>query len=263
MDEPARQQAFVTALVTEHFVQGSARAATITESNGRAAIYLSAVSSGLVAFGFLAQGSARLDPFVAAVLPALFILGIFTFIRLVQTSIEAAVLSLQIQRIRGYYRTLVPEAQQFFDPPGTNDALAVAMATSGNRASPVEMLFTAAAMIAAVNSILGGAGLALLAGTLTLGSATALTIGVVGAVILFGLHLLYGYRRAAPTAGWSPLMARRRLPPPPQAPGSGQDSPAASPLQPAARTEQPPEMALVEQRPGTDPTRERPQEVRT
>jgi hypothetical protein len=104
---------------------------------------------------------------VAAVLPALFILGVFTFIRLVQTSIEAAVLSLQIQRIRGYYRTLVPEAQQFFDPPGTDDALAVAMATSGNRASPVEMLFTAASMIAAVNSILGGAGVALLAGTLT------------------------------------------------------------------------------------------------
>ena len=167
MDEPTRQQAFVTALVTEHFVQASARAATITESNGRAAIYLSAVSSGLVAFGFLAQGPGRLDPFVAAVLPALFILGVFTFIRLVQTSIEAAVLSLQIQRIRGYYRTLVPEAQQFFDAPGTHDALAVAMATSGNRASPGEMLFTAASMIAAVNSILGGAGLALLAGTLT------------------------------------------------------------------------------------------------
>jgi len=98
------------------------------------------------------------------------------------------------------------------------------MATSGNRASPVQMLFTAAAMIAAVNSILGGAGLALLAGTLTpLGSATALTIGAVGTVILFGLHLLYGYRRAAPTAGWPPLMMRRRLPPPPQAPRSGQD----------------------------------------
>jgi len=254
MDEHTRQQAFVTALVTEHFVQGSARAATITESNGRAAIYLSAVSSGLVAFGFLAQGTARLDPFVAAVLPALFILGIFTFIRLVQTSIEAAVLTLQIQRIRGYYRTLVPEAQQFFDPPGTNDALAVAMATSGNRASPVEMLFTAAAMIAAVNSILGGAGLALLAGTLTpFGSAAALAIGAVGTVLLFGLHLLYGYRRAAPTAGWPPLTGRRRLPPPPQAPGSGQDSPLASPLQPAATTEPPPELALVEQRPGTNP----------
>jgi hypothetical protein len=34
--------------------------------------------------------------------------------------------------------------------------LAVATATSGNRA-PVEMLFTTASMIAAVNSMLGGA----------------------------------------------------------------------------------------------------------
>jgi hypothetical protein len=128
------------------------------------------------------------------------------------------------------------------------------MATSGNRASPMEMLFTAAAMIAAVNSILGGAGLALLAGTLTpVGSATALTIGAVGTVILFGLHLLYGYRRAALTVGWRPLLVRRRLPPPPQAPGSGQDRPVSSPLQPAARTEQPSELALVEHRSGTDP----------
>lgn len=253
MDEHARQQAFVTALVTEHFVQASARAATITESNGRAAIYLSAVSSGLVAFGFLAQGPGRLDPFVAAVLPALFILGIFTFIRLVQTSIEAAVLSLQIQRIRGYYRTLVPEAQQFFDAPGTHDALAVAMATSGNRASPVEMLFTAASMIAAVNSILGGAGLALLAGTLTpLGSAGVLAIGAVGTVIVFGLHLLYGYRRAAPTAGWPPLMVRRRPPPPPQLSGSGQDSPTL-PHSNRPREQSNPELALVETRPGTNP----------
>ena len=49
----------------------SARSATIGEANGRAAIYLSAVSSTLVAFGFLAQVVTRLDPFVAAVLPAL------------------------------------------------------------------------------------------------------------------------------------------------------------------------------------------------
>jgi len=74
------------------------------------------------------------------------------------------------------------------------------------------MLFTAASMIA-VNSILGGAGLALLVGTLTaIGSAGDLAIGAVGTVIVFGLHLLYGYRRVAPTAGWPPLIVRRRPP---------------------------------------------------
>jgi len=160
MDEQAREQAFMSALVIEHFVVGSARAATITEANGRAAIYLSSVTSGLVAFGFLAQGTRHLDLFLAAVLPALLILGAFTFVRLVQNSIENAVLTKQIQHIRGYYRTLVPEAEQFFAAPGTENELAVAMATSGQRTSPLQMLFTAASMIAAVNSILGGAGLA-------------------------------------------------------------------------------------------------------
>ena len=254
MEQQAREQAFISALTTEQFVLQAARSANVGEMTGRGTIYMGALSSSLIALGFLAQVVTHLDPFVAAVLPAVFLLGEFTFAALVRNTLENLVLLRQMQRIRGYYRTLVPEAQQFFDPPGTNDALAVAMATSGNRASPVEMLFTAAAMIAAVNSILGGAGLALLAGTLTpLGSATAVAIGAAGTVLLFGLHLLYGYRRAAPTAGWPPLMMRRRLPPPPQVPGNGHDSALSSPLQPAARTEQPPELALVEQRPGPNP----------
>jgi hypothetical protein len=140
----------------------------------------------------------------------LFILGIFTFVRLVQTSIEAAVLSLQIQRIRGYYRTLVPEAQRFFDPPGTRDALAVAMATSGNRASPVEMLFTAAAMIAAVNSILGGAGLALLAGKLLL--VRDWSVGAGPWPRLAWYVVITGY--ACDARDGSPLIGGKPFPPP-------------------------------------------------
>ena len=114
MEQQAREQAFITALVTEHFALQSARSATIGEANGRAAIYLSAVSSALVAFGFLAQVVTRLDPFVAAVLPALFILGEFTYVRLAANTIENLLALQQIQRIRGYYRGLVPEAEQFF-----------------------------------------------------------------------------------------------------------------------------------------------------
>jgi hypothetical protein len=45
MEQQAREQAFITALVTEHFALQSARSATIGEANGRAAIYLSAVSA--------------------------------------------------------------------------------------------------------------------------------------------------------------------------------------------------------------------------
>jgi hypothetical protein len=67
--------------------------------------------------GFLAQVVTRLELFVAAVLPALFVLGEFTFAALLRNTVENLVLLGQMQRIRGYYRGLVPEAGEFFDPP--------------------------------------------------------------------------------------------------------------------------------------------------
>jgi hypothetical protein len=118
--------------------------------------------------------------------------------RLVANTLENLLALQQIQRIRGYYRGLVPEAEQFFAATGAGEGLAAAVASTGVRATRVEILFTAASMIAAINSILGGAGLALLAGRLgRLGSGLAVLIGVAGTLVLFGLHLWYGFRRGA------------------------------------------------------------------
>ena len=197
MEQQAREQALITALVTEHFVLQSARSATIGEANGRASIYLGTVSSALVAFGFLAQVATRLDPFVAAVLPALFILGEFTYIRLVDNGVESLLVLQRIQRIHGYYRDLVPEGERFFEAPPADDEMVAAVASTGARMTWVGILFTSGSMIAAVNSILGGAGLALAVGRLGgLGVGPAV-VGVAGTLVLFGLHLRYGLRRAA------------------------------------------------------------------
>jgi hypothetical protein len=218
MDEQTRQQAFVSALITEHFAQQSARSTTVAEANGRAGIYLASVSSALVAFGFVAQVATRLDPFVAAVLPALFVLGEFTFVRLVENSIESLVSLEQIQRIRRYYAGLVPEAAQFFasaTPPGSQAAagvgatqegegeMAAALASTGVGASRAEMLFTAASMVGAVNSILGGVGIALLLQRVAgVGSAGTVLIGIVATLVVFGLHLVWESRRGDAALGW-------------------------------------------------------------
>jgi hypothetical protein len=219
VDEHAREQAFISALVTEHFVLQSARSTTVTEANGRAAIYLTSVSSALVAFGFVAQVAKRLDPFIAAVLPALFVLGELTFLRLVENAVENVVFLEQIQRIRDYYRGLVPEAARFFTsaaPPATRptaaasatnqddqDAMAAALAETGMSASPVEMLFTAASMVAAVNSIVGGVGIALLAHAVAVaGGGGTVLIGVAATLILFGLHMVWQSRRGDAALGW-------------------------------------------------------------
>ena len=47
----------VTMATTEHFNLQTARAATISEANGRASIYLTALSSNLIALAFIGQMS--------------------------------------------------------------------------------------------------------------------------------------------------------------------------------------------------------------
>lgn len=200
MDDPAPEgpsQAFVTALVTEHFVLQSARSATVSEAVGRSAVYLTSVSSALIAFGFFAQTTHRLAPVVATVLPALIILGVFTFARLVETSVEDVVLRRRIEAIRLYYAGLDPAAAAFFGMPG-NAGFAAALASTGMRASWLEMLFTSAAMIAAVTSILAGVGTGLLLDAATVPLPAAAAVGAVAAIGVFVLHMLWMYRRGRP-----------------------------------------------------------------
>jgi hypothetical protein len=74
MDEQARHAAFMSALVTEHFVLQSAASTTVSEAGSRASLYVFSLSSSLIAMGFTAETDA-FATFVAALLPALFVLG--------------------------------------------------------------------------------------------------------------------------------------------------------------------------------------------
>ena len=65
---------------------------------------------------------------------------------LVRNSLENLVLLGQMRSIRGYYRGLVPEAGEFFDPPEANVVYQAAVETIGLRASPGQALFTGATL---------------------------------------------------------------------------------------------------------------------
>src|SRR5688500_12496555 len=80
-----------TFATTEHFNLQSARALTVSEANGRASIYLAALSSNLIALAFIAQVSGLGGAFYAfalILLPVLGFVGVVTFRRLVQSSME-------------------------------------------------------------------------------------------------------------------------------------------------------------------------------
>src|SRR3954452_13095342 len=101
-----------TFATTEHFNLQTARAATVSEANGRATIYLAALSSGLIALAFIGQMS-RLGPafdaFALIVLPVLAFIGVVTFERLVQLSLEDIAYAQRIGRLRDFYVAVAPE----------------------------------------------------------------------------------------------------------------------------------------------------------
>ncbi len=189
------------ALVTEHSVQQGIAGATIGEASGRASLYMTALSSTLIAVGFL-SGTAGFGPFVGAAFPAVLILGWFTIARLVDTSIQAIVATERVNTIRAYYTTLTPDAAQFFPGAGHvagRDTTEVALAHT--RLAP---FLTTAMMIATVNAVLAGASAGLLVtGGLGAALAVAVTISllvVIGAIWTAFVYQRFRFRRAFPGA---------------------------------------------------------------
>lgn len=197
MDLKAKEQAFMSALVTEHFVQQSAASATISESSSRASLYLVSLSSSLVALGFATQSTHAFPYFAAGILPAIFILGIFSFIRIVDTSMANLNSLRSIARIRRFYAGLVPEAAKFFGPHGAEGDTAMAFSFLGTTQSWVTALFSMASTMAAINSMVAGVGVAILLVSV-FGSGSLVVAVVVGVLVVIGLMvaaIVYQLRR--------------------------------------------------------------------
>jgi hypothetical protein len=188
MAEPDRQ-ALLTMLTTEHFTLQGSRATTVSESSSRAALYMGSVSSTLIALGFLAQVSDigdAFDVFALVVLPTLFALGIFTFVRTVESSVEDVLYGRAINRIRAYYLEMAGPEARWFVMKGHDDALGV-LANMGIQPSRWQLYFTVSTMVATVNSVVGGSAVAILVGRLldaSLGVATVCGVIAAGASFL-------------------------------------------------------------------------------
>jgi hypothetical protein len=193
VDDPAGRTALLTALTTEHFVLQTASNATYAEASARSTLYVMALSSSLVAIGFVAGSTQALIPFAATVLPAVFLLGIFTVVRLVETTLENMHCLRGIARIRGYYRTLGPEAARQFSAQWGRWPEAETPSLQLGRA--LAFFGTTASMIAVINNVVAGAGVSVLARYLDPSAPVwmAAAIGIVGALVL--TWLFYRYQR--------------------------------------------------------------------
>ena len=105
-----------TFATTEHFNLQTARSITVAEANGRASIYLAALSSNLIALAFIGQMSrlgAAFYAFALILLPVLVFVGVVTFLRLVQSSLEDIAFAHRIALLRDLYLRLSPELEPY------------------------------------------------------------------------------------------------------------------------------------------------------
>jgi hypothetical protein len=141
----------------------------------------------------------RFGLFAAAVLPALLVLGWFTFVRLVETGAESLRYLTRIQRIRRWYAGFAPAGSGWFDDltgtAGDSDEAAAAVRSMGMRPSFWQMLYTAASMVGALNSLILGVAFCLaVRGADLLALPWAVGLGVVVAVAALAGHVLYERR---------------------------------------------------------------------
>jgi hypothetical protein len=123
--------AFVT---TEHFTLQGARASTISESSGRASMFLASLSGGLVALGLLATATHVGTAFYAfglILLPTCAVLGLVTFQRTLQSGIEDYGYARRIARLRAYYFDTAPELVPYLASVGEADRLRIQGLTGG------------------------------------------------------------------------------------------------------------------------------------
>jgi hypothetical protein len=181
----------IGALTTEHYVLQSAAGTAISEAGNRLTAFILAMSSSMVAVGFTVHDERVFWPFISAVLPLLFGLGLVTTIRLVETGLQGLMYQQAIARIRRYYRNLDNDHAAYFgkysrhdDPPDTTEALA--MLATKKRPEVFSIATTAALITAAI----AGIGTTLL--VVRIAGADALPIAYpVGAIVFIALMLSF------------------------------------------------------------------------
>jgi hypothetical protein len=154
--------AAVSFLTTEHFILQGARSATISESTGRATMFLGSVSGGLVALSLIATATGVGTTFYAfglVVLPLLAFVGVVTFERALQNGVEDHGYACRIARLRAYYFDQAPELLPYLLSVAPEERLRV----QGLLAGRWQGWRTISGMIGVITAVLAGSAAGLLA----------------------------------------------------------------------------------------------------
>ena len=183
----------VTIMTTEHYNLQTGRAMTVSEANGRASLFVGAVSSGLIALALVAQlshlGTAFLV-FSLVVLPTLLFMGLITFGRLMQSGLADVTYARGINRIRHLYLEYAPDMQPYFIL-GSHDDEELILQQESMLHTWVQSFLGMASMVAIITSVLAGSFLGMLFILFALplwGCIVAGGMGFLGSLVLLQIY---------------------------------------------------------------------------
>lgn len=185
---PEPRSAAVTFATTEHFTLQGARASTISESTGRATMFLTSVSGGLVALGLVATASqvgTAFYVFALILLPTLAFVGFVTFDRVLQSGMADHAYARRIARLRAYYVDNAPELTSYLASGTPADRLHI----PGAWRRRWQQFLTIAGMIGVITAVLAGSAAGLVASVAS-NHALGVSFGVGGVVGVIALGLL-------------------------------------------------------------------------
>jgi hypothetical protein len=195
----------VSFVTTEHFALQSARAATIAESTGRATMFLTSTSGGLIALGLVATATRVGTAFYAfglVLLPTLAFVGLVTFERALQTGLDDHLLWRRIALLREYYLREAPELCDYLVSVPPSQVLMTGSLLAGRR----QVFRTVAGMVGVITGVLTGATAGLIATAASDHSlAAALSSGIVVALAAI-VVLMRSQASAFRRAGTIPLL---------------------------------------------------------
>jgi len=195
LSERAHNGAFMQALGAEFGMLNGARGATISESSSRSSLYMTTLSSSVVALALVAQASRFGEAFfifALAVFPVVFFLGITTYYRLRETGVEDVIYARAISRIRDFFSEIEPADSAFFHASGVDQ---IGLRNLGMWRLRWQQFLSAAATVAIVNSVVGGVFFAFAVAYVTTPAPwVSIGVGAAGALVLAVLFLTHQWR---------------------------------------------------------------------
>jgi hypothetical protein len=188
----------VSIMTTEHYNLRMALSMSTTETNGRSSLFVGAVSSGLIALAFVGQVShlgTAFFVFSLVVIAALFVMGLFTFERVLESSNTQFMYARGINRIRHLYLESAPQMQPYFILSSHDDIEGTLADMGVMNSSRWQVFFSIAGMVAIITSVLAGGFVGLLLAAFSLPLAVTTSAGVVTSLVSVGLHQRYQCRQ--------------------------------------------------------------------